>query len=120
MIVGLFALLLHQRTLPWGPAEDDGCVKWTVIDGFEKSNPKAPAWSHRSVSWTVVVATFWVSARVVDWSAALGGDLLHMGEGVQLVSRRTQLTDFGAYTGDSDFLCKKVSTNVSVRRLVDL
>lgn len=40
----------------------------------------------------------------VDWPAALGGDLLHIGEGVQLVSRRTQLTNFVAYSGDSDFL----------------
>ena len=40
----------------------------------------------------------------VDWPAALGCDLLHVGEGVQLVSRRTQSTDFGAYIGDPDFL----------------
>ena len=39
----------------------------------------------------------------VDWPAALGGDLLHIGEGVQLVSRRTQPMDFRAYVEDADF-----------------
>jgi hypothetical protein len=46
----------------------------------------------------------------VDWSAALGGDLLHIEEGMQLVSRCTQSTDFAAYVEDtdvSDFLGKK-------------
>ena len=53
----------------------------------------------------------------VDWPAALGGDLLHIGKGVKLVSRRTQPADFRAHTGIQIFDEKQVNKRLSAKSL---